>query len=358
MLIGYWEERFLTVALILGLGAVNIRGVTWGGWLQLIVTLVKVAALLAIVSLPLFIREPLGTAEVTPATRSVPVFSWALLGTAMLGVQWAYHGWMNLGPVAEEVHTPQRNIPLAMIGGVGLVIALYLAANVAYHSIIPQDEMMDMKTTTVATAFCLRLIGPIGATLAAAAVMCSAFGSLNGNILVGPRLLFAMGRDRLVPRQLSEVHARFRTPVLAIIVQTSWACLLVLGGAALTQFKLPVLGLSATTEIDLNLPPGKALFDVLTDFAMFAAVIFETLAVATIFVFRWRMPNAERPYRCWGYPVVPIVYVIVLAIVAAATMFTTDGDGNLKVRTEAVLVMGFVAVGAALYGLVLRGRDA
>ena len=87
---------------------------------------------------------------------------------------------------------------------------------------------------------------------------------------------------------------------------------------------------------------------------MFAAVIFETLAVATIFVFRWRMPNAERPYKCWGYPTVPIVYVLCLAAVAAATMFTTDGDGNLTVRTEAVAVMGFVAVGAAFYGLVLR----
>src|SRR5690606_19685238 len=119
------------------------------------------------------------------------------LASALLGVLWAYHGWMNLAPVAEEIHTPQRNIPLALLLGVGTIIALYLGANLAYHLVVPSDEMAKLRDTTVATEFSLRLPGPLGAAAASAAVMCSVFGALNGNLLVGPRLLYAMGEDGL-----------------------------------------------------------------------------------------------------------------------------------------------------------------
>jgi amino acid transporter len=125
-----------------------------------------------------------------------------------------------------------------------------------------------------------------------------------------------------------------------------WSCLLVLAGAYLTQTRLPVLELGGVT-IDINMPPGKALFDVLTDFAMFGAVIFETMAVATIFVFRRRFPTVERPYRCPGYPVVPALYVMVLCVVVASTIWSQ--------RIESLVGTGFIALGAALYGAFLRG---
>src|SRR5581483_5949357 len=158
------------------------------------------------------------------------------------------------------------NLPIAFLAGTAIIVFLYLGANLAYHMVIPRHKIAELSATTnVASEFTQRLLGPVGTILASAAVMCSVFGALNGNLLVGPRLLYAMGEDGLAPRALSEVHARYRTPALAIWVLAGWASLLVAVVAALT---------------DLGwLDPTKSHFDRLTDFAMFGAVIFETMAV-------------------------------------------------------------------------------
>jgi amino acid transporter len=264
------------------------------------------------------------------------------VGSALVGVLFAYHGWMNVTPVAEEVRQPQRNLPLALLGGTGVVIFLYLGANLAYYLIIPQPEMAQLTKTAVATDFSLRLLGPIGAAVAALALMASTFGALNGNLLVGPRLLYAMGEDRLAPRALCEIHGRYHTPAVAILLMGGWAALLVVAAAALTRFPLPVVT-AGDWSINPNLPSGKALFDILTDFAMFGSVTFETLAVATIFVFRRRYPDAERPYRCWGYPWVPLAYVLILGLVLI-NMFSEQ-------TTEALIGVSFIAVGAGVYFL-------
>jgi amino acid transporter len=356
--LGFWAQKWLTVSVILALAWVNVRGVRWGGGLQLLITTVKVASLLGIMALP-FVASALARpgANVPPPEPAylTPVWpaDWSRValggfGTALLGVLWAYHGWMNIAPVAEEVARPQRNIPLSLFCGVGVVIFVYLGANLAYALIVPQPVMAGLKDTTVATYFSLQLLGPIGAAAASAAVMCSVFGALNGNLLVGPRLLYAMGEDGLAPRALGAVHPRYRTPALAILVMGGWAALLVLGAALLTQADLRFT--LSGYALDLNVPRGKALFDILTDFAMFGAVIFETLAVATIFVFRWRYPQVERPYRCIGYPVVPAVYVLILTLVAVSTF--------INQRTEAMVGVGFMALGAAVYGLWLRKAKA
>jgi amino acid transporter len=344
----YWQERLLTVGVIGGLAWVNLRGVRWGGVLQVFITSVKVGTLLAILVLPFLfwvrIDEPEMRTPVT--THGVPEFTFAGLGLAMLGVMWAYHGWMNIAPVAEEVRQPQRNIPLALLGGVGTIIVLYLGANLAYHLVIPQEEMRELKNTTVAAEFCLRLLGAAGAGVASAAVMCSVFGALNGNLLVGPRLLYAMAQDRLAPRDLGSLHPSYKTPAVATVVLAVWSCLLIVGGAALTRFKVPVIDLPFDREFDLNIPPSMSLFDLLTDFAMFGAIIFETLAISTIFVFRKKLPNADRPYRCWGYPAVPIVYILILAAVAVSTF-----AGN---PTAAYVGLGFIVVGGMIYAAFLR----
>jgi amino acid transporter len=335
--LGFWSQKGLTVAILVALAWVNVRGVRWGGGLQLFITLVKVGSLLAIIALPFVVfglAAPGSTAPPPEPANLRPLWpgswtqvSFAGLGSALLGVLWAYHGWMNIAPVAEEIRTPQRNIPLALLAGVAIIIFLYLGANLAYYLIIPQPEMAGLKTTTVATEFSLRLLGPLGAAAASAAVMCSVFGALNGNLLVGPRLLYAMGEDGLAPRALSEVHARYRTPALAIGVLAGWASLLVAVVAALT---------------DLGwLDPTKSHFDRLTDFAMFGAVIFETMAVVSIFVFRWKRPEADRPYRCWGYPIVPALYVILPAFVLVNT-FTEQ-------PVEALSGVGFIIAGVGVY---------
>jgi amino acid transporter len=247
---------------------------------------------------------------------------------------WAYHGWQNIAPVAEEVRRPQRNLPLALLGGVAVIITLYLGANLAYYLVIPRAEMAQLKETTVATEFSLRLLGPLGAAAASAAVMCSVFGALNGNLLVGPRLLYAMGEDGLAPRALGQVHARYRTPAVAIVVLAAWSSLQIVTMALLTQIGV--------------LEESKSHFDRLTDFAMFGVVIFETLSVISIFVFRRRFALAERPYRSLGYPVVPALYVILPAYVLV-NMF-------LHEQVEALTGLGFIALGAAVYAVLGLGR--
>jgi amino acid transporter len=333
--LGFWPQRALTVTVLVVLTAVNVRGVRWGGGLQLFITLVKVGSLLAIACLPFFFFVRPGPGGATAATANLqPMWpgSWTALsltgiGSAFLAVLWAYHGWMNIAPIAEEVRDPQRNIPIALLGGVGIIIALYLGANLAYNLVIPQSQMAGLKDTTVATEFSRQLLGPLGAAAASAAVMCSVFGALNGNLLVGPRLLYAMGEDGLAPRALGEVHPRFGTPALAIWVLGGWSVFLVLSVAVLTE----------TGALD----PNKSHFDRLTDFAMFGAVIFETMAVLTIFVFRWRYPDAERPYRCPGYPWLPALYFVVPAFILG-NMFYAHLD-------EAGAGVGIIALGALTY---------
>jgi basic amino acid/polyamine antiporter, APA family len=335
----FWEQRGLTVAVILGLAYVNVRGVRWGGLVQLLITFVKVLSLLTILTLP-FIFMALNRLPEQPAAP--PAAQAALsqksvgLGnilTALLAVLWAYHGWMNVAPVAEEVKEPRRNIPLAFVAGTLTVIVLYLGANLAYYLVLPGWEMAGSKDTPVATLFSFRLLGQAGVLLMSAAILFSVFGALNGNLLVGPRLLYAMAEDKLAPQALAEVHARYRTPALAIVVMAGWSCLLVLGAACATH---------------LDLTGTKPLFDILTDFAMFGAVIFETLAVATIFVFRRKFPHAERAYRCPGYPWVPLAYMVLPALVLGNYFFSQ--------QLEAAIGTGFIVAGAGVY-LLIRNKS-
>src|SRR5215469_12514537 len=338
----FWSQRLMTVSILVVLAWVNVRGVRWGGLVQLLITIVKVGSLVVIALLPFLVLAAWISAPTMPNFDNLrPVWpddwrqiSLGGLGSAFLGVLWSYHGWQNISPVAEEVRRPQRNLPLALLGGVAFIITLYLGANLAYYLVIAREQMAELRQTTVATEFSLRLLGPLGAAAASAAVMCSVFGALNGNLLVGPRLLYAMGDDGLAPRALGEVHARYRTPALAIAVLAAWSALQVVTVALLTW-----LGW---------LQESKSHFDRLTDFAMFGAVIFETLAVVSIFVFRRRRPDAERPYRCPGYPIVPLLYVLLPAFVLV-NMFAHE-------TMEALAGVGFILLGAAVYGVLGLGR--
>ncbi len=338
--LSFWEQRGLTVAVIVGLAFVNVLGVKWGGVLQLFITLVKVGSLLAIIVLPFVahaIAYPSAQVPAPDIARFDPVWPSNLgaidlqmlvgIGTALLGVQWAYHGWQNIAPVAEEVREPQRNLPLSLLLGVGIIMALYVGANVAYSLILSRETMRDLTDTPVVTAFGLQLLGPLGAAAASAAVMCSVFGALNGNILVGARVPYAMSEDALAPRPLSAIHPRFHTPAVATVVLSVWSVLLVIGAALLTEFHV--------------LDTKESHFDLMTNFAMFGALIFETLAVLSIFVFRWRYPNAERPYRCIGYPVVPALYVLFPLYVLTSVFFDSPG--------KALVGVGFIGLGAVVY---------
>ncbi|MBA4186610.1 MAG: amino acid permease [Planctomycetaceae bacterium] len=365
--LAFWPRQLFTASVIVGLAAVNARGTRLGGGVQFVITILKVGSLLFVIALPFAVSaavsvptHPPKLEHLTPAWPSGWLgINWAKFGTALIGVLWAYHGWMNIAPVAEEVKNPQRNIPLGLLGGVLLLIGLYCGANIAYDLVLSRDTIIaknehgELSSTPLATQFCLALLGPIGAVVASAIIMTSVFGALNGNLLVGPRLLYAMGKDGLAPSSLSDIHPRYETPVLATVVLTGWSCLLVLGVGALTQYTMPVIPLGFT-ELDVNLPPGKSPFDVMTDFAIFGSVTFETLAVASIFVFRKRIPITpeNRPYRCWGYPVVPALYIAGMGAVIV-TFFATPQS-----RTEALIGLGFIGFGGVVYYLLFRDRTA
>jgi basic amino acid/polyamine antiporter, APA family len=185
------------------------------------------------------------------------------------------------------------------------------------------------------TAFSEQLLGPAGRAAASGVVMCSVFGALNGNLLVGPRVIYAMGQDELAPKALHSVSPRFHTPALAILVLAGWASALILW-VALMRASLPFLKLDETTA-----------FDVLTDYVIFGSIVFDTLAVVSIFVFRRTRPDAERPYRCWGYPVVPALYVILPGLILV----------NMVLEQTLQVVCGtlFVGIGAIVYLKWFRG---
>ena len=349
-LAGFWSQRAVTVGVILLLGAVNVAGVRWGGALQLGLTIIKVAAVVGLAVLPLlaWLLPATGTAHTEnwqPLWPPLGQLSPAKFGVALVGVLWAYHGWMNAAFVAEEVKNPRRDLPIALLGGAALVVVLYLAVNTAFASVFSQQEMSRLKDTTVAAEFSKRLLGPIGGAAAAAAVLCSAFGAINGNLLGGSRLVFAMGRDGMAPAAFGRVHPRFHSPAWAIAALTAWSGILVLGAAALSRQRLSWL-LIESLGLDLNVPSGKAAFDILTTYAMFGAVAFETAAVAAIFVLRRREPVARVGYRCPAYPVLPTAYVSAMAVILVS-MF-------LQQRTEAAAGVAFIAVGAAAYGMFAR----
>ncbi len=349
-LLTFWPRQGVTITVIAVLGWINARGTRWGGALQLVITFVKVFSLLSIALLP-WIVMALALEVPTPPTveRLQPLWpsdwsnvDWRKFGTALIGIFWAYHGWMNIAPVAEEVKNPSRNIPRALLLGTLTVIVLYLSVNLGYYLVIESSLMPSLGNRTVAAEFCVRLFGPIGAMLASLAVMISVFGALNGNLLVGPRLLFAMGKDGLGPRWLTHIHPSFETPYLAQATLTSWTILMVVGAGCLLTFGLPVFHLGDYT-FDLNLPPGANPFDLLTDYAMFGALSFETLAVASIFIFRARFPvgKVELPYRCPLFPVLPTLFVLAQFAVLG-NMFTTR-------PTESLFGVGFMVTGALVY---------
>jgi len=353
-----WGEPAITVAAIIALALVNARGTTWGGGLQLIVTTIKVVSLVGIAVLPFVAMFIAVGGDTSPSTErlqplwpdDVRAIDWKRFGAAMIGIWWAYHGWMNIAPVAEEVRNPGRNIPLALIAGTLTVMALYVSANVAYYLVVPREVMTtEGKTTPVAAIFCLRLLGNVGLTVASAAIMTSVFGALNGNLLVGPRVLYAMGRDRLAPAVLARLHPNYRTPVAAEVTLAAWSILLVVGVALLVQYPLPVLSF-AGMELDANVEAGTDAFDVLTDYAMFGSFSFETLAVATLFAFRRRYPPglADVPYRCPLYPWLPLGYIVFMGAILANYFLTKQAASYFAV--------GFIAVGGVVYLLAFAGR--
>src|ERR1041384_1315332 len=203
---------------------------------------------------------------------------------AMIGALWAYDGWNNITFLAGEVKNPGRNLPLALIGGGFVVMALYLSVNVNYFHVLTPTEIASVPaSSSVAAEVVRRLLGSVAVTIMASAMMTSSFGALHASILATARIPYALAKDGLIVKSLAHVSPRTHVPIRALVVQGFWACVVALSGS----------------------------YDTLTDYAIFALTLFYALVAASIFIFRRRLPEAERTYRGWGFPFVPILFVVV-----------------------------------------------
>jgi len=281
----------------------NYIGVRRAGEFQFLFTLLKVAIILGIVAVGFSYG---GGAWANFATE----FSGAKGGmagffAALVAALWAYDGWNDLTMVAGEIRNPQRNIPLALIWGVAMVGALYILVNAAVQYVLPAAAIAGSERP--ASAAVALVLGRAGASLVSAGIAVSMLVTLNGTIMSGARVPFATARDGYFFKAIAEVHPRFRTPSVAIVVQCGLAIILLLLGGSFRQF---------------------------FSLAIFAEWMFYMIAGSTIFVFRRREPHAERPYRVWGYPVVPAIFVLV----SAALLYYTFSD-NLKSSAGGCLAM-------------------
>lgn len=300
-----WTEVLLALLLIFGMAWVNVIGVIWGGRVQAGTTIVK-AGFLGLLALMPFLVMFIGIQEFNTTNYSTTIdlsqskSTYATrFAAVMLAVMWAYNGWHGITPVAEEIREPQRNIPLALFGGIGILIVLYVAANLAYHGVLTMEEMGSAGELG-AQRMIEKLFaesGYAGTAVAAmsAVIMCSTFGAINSNLLNAPRISFAMGRDDVFFRQLGRVHSNYRTPAVAIVVQAAMSAGLVVASGLLVAL---VDGFKQ-----------KSIFDLLTNFVIFAASIFYMLSVLAVILLRRKHPDWDRPYKTWGYPVTPVLYL-------------------------------------------------
>ena len=247
-----------------------------------------------------------------------------------------------------------------MIAGMGVLIALYIGLTLAYHWVLPFDDVIAATRagrkaeSAIAAMYCERLLGRPGVVAISLLVMCSTFISLNGNALTGPRAYFAMARDRLFPAALGRIHPRFQTPANAILAQGIWAILLTI--AATTLILVPVPGAGSGTGLPgpvlaawtkLNQTP---LYDVLFTYVIFGANVFYMLAITSVFVLRARHPDWPRPYRTWGYPVTPTLYVIAALVLL--------GNMLRETPTESLAGLAIIALGLPAYWMFHRGYSA
>ena len=271
---------------------INCGAITLSGGVATFLTAIKVVLLIA-VGVGAFVYSGgdwshLSQANIGGTCEGVAITTGGFAGfaAAMLGALWAYDGWNNVTFLAGEVKNPERNLPLALIISMFVVMGLYLLVNIGYYHVLTPTEVASVPAQlSVAAEVVRRLLGSIALTLMAAAMMTSSFGALHASILATSRVPYAMARDRLFFRGLAKVSPRTRVPIRSLIVLGIWSSVLALSGS----------------------------YDQLTDAAIFALTLFYAFVAAAVFIFRRRMPDAPRPYRTWGYPVVPVVYLVVTA---------------------------------------------
>ncbi len=300
--------QFLSMGVILLLAGINYFGVRFGGRLQVAVTLTKVALIAAIILLGFSSGQ--GAVShyhtATPAPGGGAGFFLALVAAL-----WAYDGWNNVSMVSAEIRQPQKNLPRALIAGTLVVVAIYLATNAAYFYVLPASEVA--ASNRVAADMMRRALGDWGAHAVSVAAMVSIFAALNGSILSGARVPYAMARDGLFFRPVGRVHPVYRTPGTSILCLGAWSALLVLSGR----------------------------YRQLYTYVIFANWLFYGMTTASVFALRRKRPQLERPYRTLGYPVLPVLFVLGAGAIVLATLRESP--------RESVLGLGLILAGLPFY---------
>lgn len=281
-----WDVRISTTVMLLSLTAINIRGVALSTAFAGVLTVLKFGALAAIVLFTLALGK-VDFANLAPAATPSQPDVFKALTVVFAGILWTYDGWADVGSIAGEVREPQRRLPRIYIGGTLAVIAIYVLVNAAYFMLVPIDEMRARAAAdgnfSVAPLVMQRLIGDAGGVAVVLIVLFSTLGSSHASIMTGARVSYAQARDGLLFRFIGHVHPRWATPDAALI----------------TQVLLSVVAVWFLGS-----------FQALADGFVFTMWIFYAMAGGAIFILRMRRPNATRPFRCPGYPVVPALFVL------------------------------------------------
>jgi len=307
----------LALLSIWAVALINMRTVTTGGNTAIALTVLKVVMLLIIAIGALALAaghwSHLGMEAAQARCEGVDPSAQggvAGFGAAMLGALWAYDGWNNVTPLAGEIKDPSRNLPRAFFGGILVVGALYILINVGYFFVLSPTEIANIPaSSSVATQVAQHFMGPTATTVTALILMISSLGSLHASVLANSRIPYAMAKEGLFFKALARVSSRTHVPINAIIAQAAWATILALSGS----------------------------YDRLTDSVIFASWMFYGLSTGSLFIFRLTLPNEPRPYKAFGYPYVPAVFVLVTSALIVNTFYSSL---QLALTGVGVMVLG------------------
>lgn len=289
-------SKLISVLLIAVFSVVNYRGIRLSATVQKLLTALKVAGLGIVIGSALI---PGNATAGIHWTLPRDAFSWSALGVAMVPIVLCYDGWPTISHVAGEIRNPDRNIPRSLGLSIVAVIAIYCLANIAYLRVLPVEVIA--KTDRAAAAVAERTLGHASGAILSLTILLSIAGAINGFIMTVPRLCFAMARDGLLFRSLATIHPRYQTLSVGIVVQALWAAVLVLTGS----------------------------FETLAPYGMIAAWFFYGLTVTGVIILRRRYPDRPRPYRMWGYPLTPLLFITVAAWFVVNTWITQPGPSTV-----------------------------
>jgi APA family basic amino acid/polyamine antiporter len=297
-------SQIVAVLVIAVFSAINCGGVVLGGRTQTILTASKVLGFAVIIAGVYLLAPGVSWEQLSGEFRPQNLTVIQAFGAAMLAALWAYEGWNNMPMAAGEIEQPGRNVPRALIFGSLVILAIYLLTNLAYFHALPVEEIAAANTgSPVATKAVATFLGSTGATFITIAIMISIVGALNGCILTNSRVPYAMAKDGLFPEKIATLNETTRVPMRAIVIQAIWASALALLGT----------------------------FDQLTNYAVFATWIFYVLTTSAVFVLRRTMPDATRPYKTLGYPVTPIIFILVGLWLLVNTLQTTPLEAGVGI---------------------------